>query len=217
MTEWLWPRSLAEALDLRSVHGDEALPVAGGTFVGVVAQMGFLELPEHVIGLGPDRRARRHRGRGRRARDRRDLDPRVDRTERAPCGPDGRPSRTVSREVANIRIRNVATVGGVLADADYASDPPAMLLALDASVEIASLRGTRTLAIDDLILGHYTTALEPDELITGVRDPAAGRRRVREVPVPLVRGPALRGCRRRAHARRRHAHRGRRRRRPAAT
>ena len=38
--------------------------------------------------------------------------------------------------VANVRIRNAATVGGVLAEADYASDPPAAFLALDATVEV---------------------------------------------------------------------------------
>src|SRR5689334_3492794 len=38
--------------------------------------------------------------------------------------------------VANVRIRNAATVGGVLAEADYASDPPAVFVALDATVEV---------------------------------------------------------------------------------
>jgi carbon-monoxide dehydrogenase medium subunit len=74
-------------------------------------------------------------------------------------------------QVANVRVRSVATLGGVLADADYASDPPALLLALAARVELASPRGMRELGIDDLIVGHYETAVEPDELIARVRVP----------------------------------------------
>src|SRR5207245_1330403 len=48
--------------------------------------------------------------------------------------------------VANVRIRNVATVGGVVAEADYASDPPAVLLALDAEIEARGRGGTRAAA-----------------------------------------------------------------------
>ena len=80
-------------------------------------------------------------------------------------------------EVANVRVRNVATIGGVLADADYASDPPCMLLALGARVVLAGPGGVRVLGVDELILGHYDTAIEPDELLVRVRVPqTAGAR-----------------------------------------
>jgi carbon-monoxide dehydrogenase medium subunit len=59
----------------------------------------------------------------------------------------------------------------VLADADYASDPPALLLALGAGIELASPRGVRVLGVGDLIVGHYETALAADELIVRVRIP----------------------------------------------
>ena len=62
--------------------------------------------------------------------------------------------------VASPRIRNQATVGGVLGDADYASDPPAMLSALGARVVVQSARGTRELPVEELIVGHYETSLE---------------------------------------------------------
>ena len=52
MTRWLWPETLDEALELRASLGDEALPIAGGTFIGVLAQTGFIELPETLIALG---------------------------------------------------------------------------------------------------------------------------------------------------------------------
>jgi carbon-monoxide dehydrogenase medium subunit len=73
--------------------------------------------------------------------------------------------------VASPRVRNQATVGGVLADADYASDPPAMLTALGATVTLASTSGTREVTLSDLITGHYETSIAPDELLTEVRVP----------------------------------------------
>jgi carbon-monoxide dehydrogenase medium subunit len=78
--------------------------------------------------------------------------------------------------VANVRVRNAATVGGVVAEADYASDPPAALLALDAEVVVMGPNGERTLPIDGFIQGFYQTVLEPNEVVTEVRVPvpAAG-------------------------------------------
>jgi carbon-monoxide dehydrogenase medium subunit len=61
----------------------------------------------------------------------------------------------------------------VLADADYASDPPAMLCALDARVVARSVRGEREIAVEELITGYYETSLAPDELIVEVVVPRA--------------------------------------------
>jgi carbon-monoxide dehydrogenase medium subunit len=74
-------------------------------------------------------------------------------------------------KVANVRVRNAATVGGVLAESDYASDPPAVLLALDAEVEVHGPNGARTIPIADFFVAFYETALESDEIVTGVRVP----------------------------------------------
>src|SRR4051794_36102104 len=67
--------------------------------------------------------------------------------------------------VASPRVRNMATIGGVLADADYASDPPAVLHALGARAILRSARGERTVSIDELILGCYETCIASDELL----------------------------------------------------
>jgi carbon-monoxide dehydrogenase medium subunit len=64
----------------------------------------------------------------------------------------------------------------VLADADYASDPPAMLTALEARVVARSVRGERQIPVEELIVGHYETTLEPDELIVSVVVPGGERR-----------------------------------------
>ena len=49
--------------------------------------------------------------------------------------------------VANVRVRNAATGGGVLAESDYASDPPAVFLALDAEVLVQGPRGSRRIPV----------------------------------------------------------------------
>jgi len=77
--------------------------------------------------------------------------------------------------VANIRIRNMATIGGNLAHGDYQSDPPTVLVALDAVVELLSRAGTRRMKLSDFLKGSYDTALEPGELVSTVIVPPAGR------------------------------------------
>ena len=73
--------------------------------------------------------------------------------------------------VANIRIRNMATIGGNLAHGDYQSDPPTVLAALDARVEMMSADGCRELPLRDFQLGSYETALATNELVSAVLIP----------------------------------------------
>ncbi len=75
----------------------------------------------------------------------------------------------VARHVANVRVRNVGTVGGNLAFADPHSDLATLYLALEASVELVSPRGRRVLALSDFVRGPWQTAREPDELLAAVR------------------------------------------------
>ena len=74
-------------------------------------------------------------------------------------------------QVANIRIRHLATIGGNLAHGDHQSDPPGVLVALDAVVELTGARGTRTVKLADFLMGLYETALEPGEMVTAVTVP----------------------------------------------
>jgi carbon-monoxide dehydrogenase medium subunit len=80
--------------------------------------------------------------------------------------------------VANIRIRNVATLGGNLAHADYQSDPPTALLALDAEVELTSAGGVRAVALDELVQGAYVTVIRPEEVLSAIhlKPPITGAR-----------------------------------------
>ncbi|MBV8888050.1 MAG: FAD binding domain-containing protein [Alphaproteobacteria bacterium] len=76
------------------------------------------------------------------------------------------------RSHSNIRVRNVATLGGNLAHADPHMDLPPVLIALDAAAEIAGPRGRRLVAVADLFAGYYETVLAGDELIAAVHVPA---------------------------------------------
>jgi carbon-monoxide dehydrogenase medium subunit len=79
--------------------------------------------------------------------------------------------RAAAPFVAHPAIRNRGTFGGSIALADPASEFPAMVLALDAEIEIAGLAGTRRVKADDFFLDLFETALAPGELITAVHVP----------------------------------------------
>jgi carbon-monoxide dehydrogenase medium subunit len=73
--------------------------------------------------------------------------------------------------IGHFQIRNRGTVGGSIAHADPAAEYPAVALALDAEMEIASSSGRRTVAATDFFEGFWETAIASDELLVGVRFP----------------------------------------------
>lgn len=84
------------------------------------------------------------------------------------------------RHVAHQSVRNRGTLGGSLCHADPAAEFPACMLVLEATMHVASLGGTRSVAAGDFFHGMFATALQPGEMLTGVsiplgpaRDPAA--------------------------------------------
>ncbi len=79
--------------------------------------------------------------------------------------------------LSNVRVRNVATLGGQLAHADPHTDLPPILIALGARVIATGPNGERAIAADDLVSGYYQTVLAGNELLTDVRVPAQGARR----------------------------------------
>ena len=72
------------------------------------------------------------------------------------------------REVANIRVRNMGTVGGNLASGEPLTDLSQIFIALDGKARIVGPNGARTIAIEELFLDFYTTSLAEDEIITQV-------------------------------------------------
>jgi carbon-monoxide dehydrogenase medium subunit len=80
---------------------------------------------------------------------------------------------------SNVRVRNVATIGGNLAHADPHMDLPPVLIALGAEVDVAGPAGERAVAVEDLFTGYLETVLANNELITAVSiPPQTGRHAV---------------------------------------
>lgn len=97
-----------------------------------------------------------------------------------------------ARCVSSPQVRRRGTIGGNLCHADPTADPPAALIALGASVEIASRAGRRTIPIDALFADYMETVLEPSELLTAVILPppdsssAYVKHRVRGIDTAIV-------------------------------
>jgi carbon-monoxide dehydrogenase medium subunit len=75
------------------------------------------------------------------------------------------------RLIGHLPIRHRGTVGGSLAHADPASELPAVMVALEAQLTARGPAGSRTLGAEEFFTGVFTTALEPDELLTEIRVP----------------------------------------------
>jgi aerobic carbon-monoxide dehydrogenase medium subunit len=81
--------------------------------------------------------------------------------------------QAVIGHVGDRQIRNRGTIGGSLAQADPVGEVPLACLVLGATVAARGPEGTRAIAMADFVLGPYTTALEPEELLVEVRFPAS--------------------------------------------
>jgi carbon-monoxide dehydrogenase medium subunit len=81
------------------------------------------------------------------------------------------------RTLSNVRVRNVATVGGALAHADPHMDLPPLFAALGAKLFLEGKNGKREIPVEDLYAGYLENTLKANELITHVEIPAMGKRR----------------------------------------
>jgi len=160
------PGTAEEACALLATLGEDAAPYAGGTELLLLMKLGLLR-PRHLVDVkrlaGFDvitdggsltlGAAVTHRA-----------------VERSPLVAARCPLvAAVARHVANVRVRNVGTVGGNLAFADPHSDLATLFLTLDASVQLVSPRGRRELALADFTRGAWETARVADELLASVR------------------------------------------------
>src|SRR6266852_4864470 len=171
------PASLAEALALLDPDDPSVRAIAGGTALMLMMKSGLYR-PQRLVSL-------------------RRLGPAVTGIHVAPDGgvvigamvrlaelersPAIREAAPVIAETllthSNVRVRNVATIGGNLAHADPHMDLPPVLIALGASVSVAGPDGTRSIAVEDLFAGYYETVLAKNELIAELRVPAQGQTR----------------------------------------
>lgn len=167
---YLQPESLPEAQELLAQYGDEAKIIAGGSALVLMIRQNLIA-PKVLVSLGNVRELNYERDGGSEYElgamvSLSDMVKSARFRERFPG------LHSACKEVGNVRVRNQATLGGNLAEADYASDPPAMLLALNAVTRVVGPSGWRFIPLADFFLGFYTTALKPDELLTGITIPS---------------------------------------------
>jgi aerobic carbon-monoxide dehydrogenase medium subunit len=165
------PQSLEEATELADRYGEDAAFYCGGTELLLLLKLGFASFG-HLIDLkGIEKLGGVRTENGSLvvggAATHREL-------ERSPLVRDRLPAlAAMERRVANIRVREVGTLGGNLCFSDPHSDPATFLLVLNAEVECQrGVEGARRIPIADFVVGPYQTALRQGEVLTSVRIPA---------------------------------------------
>jgi len=179
--ELVEPASLGEAIALLDPDDPTVRPIAGGTALMLMMKAGVFR-PRLLVSL---RKLARLNARIAAADDGAltigamtplalvERSPEVARV--APVIP------RVMRRLSNIRVRNVATIGGNLAHGDPHMDLPPLLIALNAEVAVVGADGARaaerTIAVEDLFAGYFETVLAKNELIAELRIPPQGKSR----------------------------------------
>ncbi len=168
--ELLAPATLAEAVAL--LEDEDTRPFSGGTALMLMMKAGVLR-PKRLVSLRRLGLDRIESGSSLRVGAMTTLRA----LEKSEAVQRGWPViAKMLRTLSNVRVRNVATVGGALAHADPHMDLPPLLAALGARVVVQGKRGTRTVPVEDLYAGYLETTLR-NELITHVEIPAAGSKR----------------------------------------
>ena len=168
--ELLQPRSLQEAISFLDAEDTRAL--SGGTALMLMMKAGVLR-PRRLVSLaklGLDRIEANGTLRI-------GAMTTLGSLERSEIVRSGWPAiaRTL-RTLSNVRVRNVATIGGALAHADPHMDLPPLLAALGARVTVQGKKGQRSMPVEELYAGYLENTLR-NELITRVEVPAMGKRR----------------------------------------
>jgi aerobic carbon-monoxide dehydrogenase medium subunit len=175
--ELVEPTSLHEAIALLDPDDATVRPIAGGTALMLMMKAGVFR-PTRLVSLRNlgDRFARIAAG----------ADGHVNIGAMTPLAEVERSAEVARvapvipramRRLSNIRVRNVATVGGNLAHGDPHMDLPPILIALGAEVSVAGAQGERNIAVENLFAGYFETTLAKNELIAALRIPAQGKRR----------------------------------------
>jgi carbon-monoxide dehydrogenase medium subunit len=175
--ELLEPTSLSEAIALLDPDDSSVRPIAGGTALMLMMKAGVFR-PSRLVSLRklPDEHARISvAGDGELAIGAMCPLSLVERSaEVARFAP---VITRAMRRLSNIRVRNVATIGGNLAHGDPHMDLPPVLIALGAHVAVTGPEGERRIAVEDLFAGYFETVLQKNELISQLRIPAQGKSR----------------------------------------
>jgi aerobic carbon-monoxide dehydrogenase medium subunit len=161
--------SVANALELLGAHGDRAKVLSGGQSLMPAMNLRLIS-PELIVDIGELAELRGIAVGGDVLRIG-SLTRHVD-LQRSPEVAAHAPLLTEAvAHVAHPAIRNRGTLGGSLAHADPASELPACMVALNATIIVRGPRGERRIAAVDFFKGIYETGLSPDELLISVELP----------------------------------------------
>jgi aerobic carbon-monoxide dehydrogenase medium subunit len=165
--EYLEPTTVAEACALLKQHGGEAKVFAGGSHLTILMKQGLYE-PKSLVNIKkiPELKGIKYD-----AKEgltigalvtHRELETSALVKEKFPvlC--------EAEREVANIRVRNMGTIGGNLASGEPLTDLSQIFIALDGKARITGSIGQRAIPIEALFVDFYTTTLAEDEILTQV-------------------------------------------------
>ena len=166
--EYHAPDTVSDVVALLAEHGDEIKPLAGGQSLVPMLALRLTRF-EHLVDLNRvDELEGIRRDNGTLTVGATTRQATIERSELAQAVP------LLARAaplIGHFQIRNRGTVGGSLAHADPAAELPAVALALDAQMEIATGAGRHTVPATDFFVGTWTTSLEPNELLTAVQFP----------------------------------------------
>ncbi len=167
--EYHVPKKLEDALRLLERHGDEAKVLAGGHSLLPLMKL-RLAAPRYVIDIGHLRALNYIRAdNGRISIGALTTHSAIETSDllKARCPV----LSEAAAEIGDVQVRNRGTIGGSLAHADPAADYPAVILALDAEMVIASSSGLRTVPAQDFFVDMLTTQVRPGEILTEIRVP----------------------------------------------
>jgi carbon-monoxide dehydrogenase medium subunit len=167
--EYLQPKTIPEAIAMLQQHGDAAKILSGGqSLIPMMklrlARPGFLIDINRISGLSHIKEEGGYLKIGG-----------LTREAELEASPVVRSKYPIIIDTAHViadpQVRNLATVGGNLAHGDPANDHPATMIALDAQIVASGPKGERIIPIENFFVSLFTTALQPDEILTEIRIP----------------------------------------------
>ena len=172
--EFAEPRTVREAISLLDPKDTSIRPFSGGTALMLMMKAGVLR-PSRLVSLQKAVSSEIAEANGSL---RIGAMARLADIERSPLVKKGWPviAKTL-RTLSNVRVRNVATLGGHLSHGDPHMDLPPLLSALGAKATIAGASGERTIPVEEIYTGYLETSLKRNEVVTSVEIPALGHRR----------------------------------------
>ncbi len=169
--DYLCPKEIGEALDLLQRHKEEARILAGGQSlvpilnfrlsrfgylidINRIPELSYIAVDNGILKIGAMTRYRAIEN-------------------SAMVGAHAPLLAIATKSIAHLPVRSRGTIGGSLAHADPAAEYPAVLLALNGTIVVRNSARMREIKAADFLQGLFTTALEPDELLTEIRIPIA--------------------------------------------